>query len=184
VPQCGDTARSRALHWAPIAALTRNGSRRTRPDSGDPCCDARANARLSVAPGSLKRVKDTIRRITKRNRAIRLDSVLQELGVFTHGWVGYFWHARTPSVFQNLDKRIRRRLRCYQWKLWKTPRNRAQQLRRAGVDATLAWGTAFAGPRYWRTAGSPALTWALSNERLHQRGFHSLHGRYQALATR
>jgi len=143
-----------------------------------------ANARLSVAPGSLKRAKDTIRRITKRNRGVSLDSVLQELGVFTDGWVGYFWHARTPSVFQNLDKWIRRRLRCYQWKLWKTPRNRAHQLRKAGVDATLAWGSAYPGPRYWRTAGSPALTWALPNERLHQLGFHSLHGRYQALATR
>src|SRR6266545_955142 len=51
-----------------------------------------ANARLSVAPGSLKRAKDTIRRITKRSRGVSLDSVLQELGVFTDGWVGYFWH--------------------------------------------------------------------------------------------
>lgn len=143
-----------------------------------------AKAQLSIAAGSLKRAKDTMRRITKRNRGVSLDRVLRELGTFTDGWVGYFWLARTPSVFQELDGWIRRRLRCYQWKLWKKPRNRVQQLRKAGIGRYLAWGVAYDGPGYWRVAGCPAMSQALPNAKLSALGFHSLHTRYLTLATR
>jgi RNA-directed DNA polymerase len=142
-----------------------------------------AKARLGITPASLKRAKDTIRRITKRNRGVSLDRVLGELGTFTDGWVGYFWLARTPSVFQELDQWIRRRLRGYQWKLWKTPRNRAHQLRKAGIGRYLAWGAAYDGPGYWRVAGCPAMSQALPNAKLTALGFRSLHQRYLALAT-
>jgi RNA-directed DNA polymerase len=123
-------------------------------------------ARLGIAPKSLKRCKDTIRRITKRNRGVSLDGVLEELRTFTDGWVAYFWRARTPSVFQALDEWIRRRLRCYQWKLWKTPRHRARELRKAGVGPWLAYGVAYDGPGPWRVAGCPAMSRALTNGKL------------------
>jgi len=109
--------------------------------------------------------------------------VLAELGTFTDGWVGYYWQARTPSVFQSLDEWIRRRLRCYQWKQWKTVHRRASELRKAGVGRYLAWGTAYDGPGLWRAAGSPALTRALPNAVLVQRGYRSLLLRYQSLAA-
>lgn len=139
--------------------------------------------RLSIAPESVKRAKATIRRITKRNRGVSLGRVLSELATFTDGWVGYFWLARTPSVFQEIDQWVRRRLRCYQWKLWKHPWTRARELRKAGVGPWLAWGTAYDGPGLWRAAGSPALTRALPNAKLTALGFHSLHKRYEALAA-
>lgn len=142
-----------------------------------------AQARLSITPTSLRRAKDIIRRITKRNRGVSLERVLSELATFTDGWVGYFWRARTPSVFQRLDEWTRRRLRCYQWKLWKRPHNRARQLLKAGIGRYLAWGTAYDGPGLWRAAGSPALTQALTNARLVQLGYHSLQSRYLSLAT-
>ena len=143
----------------------------------------RDQARLGIAPESVKRAKDTIRRITRRNRGVSLARVLRELRTFTDGWVGYFWVARTPSVFKALDEWVRRRLRCYQWKQWKTPRRRARELRKAGVGPWLAWGTAYDGPGLWRAAGSPALTRTLTNAKLTHLGFHSLHDRYQALAA-
>jgi RNA-directed DNA polymerase len=141
------------------------------------------DARLSIAPRSRQRAKDAIRRITKRNRGVSLRRVLSELATFTDGWVAYFWRARTPSVFRQLDGWTRRRLRCYQWKLWKTPRHRAEQLRRAGIGPWLAWGVAYDGPGLWRVAGSPAMSQALPNATLAQLGYHSLYERYQALAT-
>lgn len=140
-------------------------------------------ARLSIAPKSLKRAKETIRRITKRNRGVSLARVLAELRTFTDGWVAYFWRARTPSVFRELDEWIRRRLRCYQWKLWKTPRCRARELRKTGVGPWLAYGVAYDGPGLWRVAGCPAMSRALTNAKLTQLGYHSLYERYQALAS-
>ena len=143
----------------------------------------RAQARLGIVPESVKRAKDTMRRITKRNRGVSFGRVLRELRTFTDGWVGYFWVARTPSVFQALDEWTRRRLRCYQWKQWKTPRRRTRELRKARVGPWLASGTAYNGPGLWRAAGSPALTRTLPNAKLTQLGFHSLHDRYQTLAA-
>jgi len=140
-------------------------------------------ARLGIAPKSLKRAKDTIRRITKRNRGVSLGRILEELRTFTDGWVAYFWRARTPSVFRELDEWTRRRLRCYQWKQWKTPRNRARELRKAGVGPWLAYGVAYDGPGLWRVAGCPAMSRALPNAKLRQMGYHSLYERYQALAS-
>jgi RNA-directed DNA polymerase len=142
-----------------------------------------ARARLSVAPKSLARAKTTIRQITRRNRGRSLGHMLAELATFTDGWVGYYWAARTPSVFEALDGWVRRRVRCYQWKQWKTARRRAQELRKAGIGRYLAWGTAYDGPGLWRAAGSPALTQALANRVLVRHGYHSLSARYQSLAT-
>lgn len=140
-------------------------------------------ARLGIAPKSLQRAKETIRRITKRNRGVSFGRVLAELRTFTDGWVAYFWRARTPSVFQALDEWTRRRLRCYQWKQWKRPRRRARELRKAGVGRYLAYGVAYDGPGLWRAAGCPALTRALPNAKLRQMGYHSLYERYLTLAS-
>lgn len=141
-------------------------------------------ARLSIAPESRVRVKKELRRITKRNRGVSLRQVLTELGRYTDGWVGYFWVARTPSVFLQLDQWLRRRLRCYQWKQWKRPRTRAKGLLAAGVGRYLAWGTAYGDRGYWCVAGSPAMTQALPNAALQRLGFRSLLERYHSLATR
>jgi RNA-directed DNA polymerase len=140
-------------------------------------------ARLGIAPKSLKRFKETIRRITRRNRGVSLGRVIEELRTYTDGWIAYFYRARTPSVYQELDGWIRRRLRCYQWKLWKRPRRRAKELVKAGVGRYLAYGVAYDGPGEWRASGCPALTRALTNAKLRALGYHSLQERYLALAT-
>jgi group II intron reverse transcriptase/maturase len=138
---------------------------------------------LSIAPKSKKRFTDNVRRITKRNRGISLDRMLSELRTYTDGWVAYFWRAYTPSVFQAFDSWMRRRLRCYQWKLWKTWRNRAQQLKKAGVGSWLAYGVACNGHGLWHVAGCPAMTKALPNEKLKLLGFHSIYERYLSFAS-
>ena len=121
--------------------------------------------------------------ITRRHRGVSLARVLEELGRFTDGWVGYFWIARTSSVFQHLDEWVRRRLRCYQWKQWKTPRHRARELLKMGIGRYLAWGVAYNGAGLWHIAGCPAMTKSLTNAKLTAMGFHSLHEKYLALAS-
>jgi RNA-directed DNA polymerase len=139
----------------------------------------RARPYLAIAPESVQRAKTTMRRITKRNRGVSFERVLRELRTFTDGWVGYFWRARLPSTFVKLDQWIRWRLRCYQWKQWKTPQRRAQALRAVTPPGTRP--TTGGGP--WRAAGSTAVKHALSNAKLSSLGFHSLHDRYLTLAA-
>ena len=138
---------------------------------------------LSVAPKTKKRFMDNVRRITKRNRGVSLERVIGELRTYTNGWIAYFWRARTPSLFAEYDEWIRRRLRCYQWKLWKRPKTRGRQLCKAGVGPWLAWGVAYNGQGPWRIAGCPAMSKALPNAALRQMGYQSLSERYLSFAS-
>jgi RNA-directed DNA polymerase len=54
--------------------------------------------RLGLPPKSLDRVKETLRRITRRNRGISLERMVGELNGFTTGWVTYFLHAACKST--------------------------------------------------------------------------------------
>jgi group II intron reverse transcriptase/maturase len=142
-----------------------------------------AKAIVSIAPKSINRFKKQVRRLTRRNRGVSFPKVLTDLKKFTDGWVGYFRIARTPSVYKELDEWIRRRLRCYVWKQWKKPRNRARQLLNHGIGPWLAWGVACNGHGPWKVAGSPAMTQALTNARIESLGYSSLHARYLALTS-
>ena len=139
--------------------------------------------RLGIAPKSLKRAKEKIRRITRRHRGVALKRVLHDLAQFTNGWVGYYWRVQSSSAFLKLDGWIRRRLRCYVWTQWKTAKNRAREMVKAGVPARLAWGVVYDGPGPWRVAFCQAMTRALDNSTLELLGFHSLHKRYRVLAS-
>lgn len=143
----------------------------------------KGEVRQWIAAKSKKRMMEKVRAITKRNRGISLGRMLAELRAFTNGWVAYFWRARTPSVFQDLDSWIRRRLRCFQWKQWKRWRTRAKQLVKAGVGPWLAYGVAHKGYGPWHVAGTPAMTKALSNAALQSLGYASLHERYLSFAS-
>jgi len=142
-----------------------------------------AKAIVSIAPKSINRFKKHVRRLTRRNRGVSFEQVLSDLRKFTDGWVGYFRIARTPSVYKELDEWMRRRLRCYVWKQWKKPKNRARQLLKRGIGPWLAWGVACNGHGPWKVAGSPAMTQALTNARLESLGYSSLHARYLALTS-
>jgi RNA-directed DNA polymerase len=143
----------------------------------------REHTYLGIHPKSVLRAKKKARLITKRNRGVSLGQVLQELGRFTDGWVAYHRHARCASLLQSLDEWLRRRLRCYIWKQWKTWRNRAEQMRKHGVGRFLAYGVAHNNEGPWKSAGTPAMTRAMTNVRLASLGFRSLHERYKALAS-
>jgi RNA-directed DNA polymerase len=85
--------------------------------------------------------------------------VVGDLRRHLDGWYAYFSFAEAPSVFQELDSWIRRRLRCYLWKQWGRRRYRA--LRRRGVSRDLAWNTVTSAHGPWRLSRSPALAIAL-----------------------
>ena len=57
----------------------------------------------------------------------------QEINQYTMGWIGYYWQANTPSVFDELDSWIRRRLRQMIWKCWKRGTTRYRELVKLGV---------------------------------------------------
>ena len=140
-------------------------------------------ARITIAPQSLLRLKATIRRITKRHRAVSLSRVIGELNQLTMGWVNYFALAEVKSTGRDLDSWIRRRLRCFLWKQWKTRHARRCHLREAGVGPWLAWGMVSGKHGCWKASGSPALTRAVPNRYLAEQGYQSLLERYLTLTS-
>jgi RNA-directed DNA polymerase len=143
----------------------------------------KGNATVAVAPLSLKRLKETIRRLTRRSRGISLQQMLEELNTATMGWVAYFRIAVLKSHLQAVDAWIRRRIRCFIWKQWKTWKNRVKHLLAAGIGPWLAYGIASGKHGLWKVAGCEALTRAFPNAKLAQLGLKSLLERYQSLNT-
>ena len=114
-----------------------------------------------IAPKSLLRFKKRIREITKRNRGVSLQGMVNQLRLYLTGWRGYFGFCETPSVLESLDSWIRRRLRCFQWKQWKRGKTRFAELRKRGVGKDLAAQTAGSSRGPWHISRSPALSIAL-----------------------
>jgi RNA-directed DNA polymerase len=120
------------------------------------------NPRIRIAPRSLKRFKERIREITKRNRGISLMRMVKELMEYARGWMGYYRYCQTPTILEKLSSWIRRRIRCYIWKKWKTFANRVAILLKYGVNKKLAYATARL-PGLWATSHSESLHIVLSN---------------------
>ena len=114
-----------------------------------------------IAPKALLRFKKRVRELTKRNRGVSLEQMVVQLRRYLIGWRGYFGFCQTPSVLQRLDSWIRRRLRCFQWKLWRRGKTRFAELRKRGVGKDLAAQTAGSPRGHWHISRSPALSYAL-----------------------
>src|SRR5208282_1373861 len=108
-----------------------------------------------IAPKALDKFKGRIRDMTRRTRGFGLQQLIKELKPYIVGWRGYFGFCQTPRVLTNLEAWIRRRLRLYLWRQWRTGQNRFAELRRRGV-AKFAAAVA---------TGSPTGLWRMSDIR-------------------
>jgi len=127
-----------------------------------------------ISPQAVKRLKERIRKLTRRTRAIGLQQMVVECAQYLVGWKGYFGFAQTVDVLKKLDSWIRRRLRCVTWKQWKRGRMRFKALRLRGVNKDLAAQTAGSPHGPWRISRSPALSFALPNAYFKTLGLPSL----------
>jgi RNA-directed DNA polymerase len=124
---------------------------------------AKEPQRRRIAPKAMERFKERVRELTQRTRGISLEGMVKELTVYLRGWYGYFGFCQTPSVLEDLDSWIRRKLRCVVWKQWKRGRTRYTELRKLGVNAVLAAKTAGNPHGPWRLSHSPGLCIAFPN---------------------
>jgi RNA-directed DNA polymerase len=116
-----------------------------------------------IAPKAVLRFKEEVRERTRRRRGVSTEQMAQELTRYLQGWIGYFGKCETPSVLEDLEKWLRRRLRSAIWKQWKRGRVRFAELRKRKVGKDLAARTAGSAHGPWRLADSPALHFALPN---------------------
>jgi RNA-directed DNA polymerase len=127
-----------------------------------------------LAPGSIHRFKQRVRKLTGRTRGVSIQTMVTGLATYLRGWHGYFGKCQTPSVLMHLDAWCRRRLRSAMWKSWKRGSVRFSELCRRDIGRDLAARTAGSAHGPWRIAQSPALGIALPNSYFDSLGFFSI----------
>ena len=129
---------------------------------------------ISVHRKSIAVYKDKIRAITCRSKPYSMAVRLERIRQLNQGWGHYFKLSEAKSVFEELDKWVRSRIRLCYWQQWKRVRTRMAELIKLGIDGSQAYQWANTRKGKWRSVQSPILRRALSNNYLKQEGFTSL----------
>jgi RNA-directed DNA polymerase len=132
------------------------------------------DGKLIIAQESLQRLKDKVRKLTKRNRGVELAKIIKQLNEQLTGWIGYFKLTEYRGQLISLDGWIRRKLRCYRLKQRKRNWSIATFLILLGAKPNVAWRTAKSGKGWWRLSRTPALHAALSNAWFEELGLVNL----------
>jgi group II intron reverse transcriptase/maturase len=129
---------------------------------------------IGVHRKSIAGYKDKIRVITRRSKPYAMSMRLEQIRQLNTGWGHYFKLSEAKSVFEELDKWVRSRVRLCYWSQWRRVRTRVRELEKLGLPPSIAyqWGNTRKGK--WRSVQSPILRRALSNNYLKQEGFTSL----------
>jgi RNA-directed DNA polymerase len=116
-----------------------------------------------LAPETVRRLRRRVRKLTRRTRGVSVEQMVADLNRYLRGWRGYFGYCETPSVLEDLDSWIRRRLRAVYWKQWKRGRRRYAALRALGATRDQAATSAGSSHGPWRMSRTPTLNLALPN---------------------
>ena len=136
---------------------------------------------IQVAPKAIKRLKDQLRILTRRNWRVPMDYRIGRLNRFTTGWMAYFRLADSEPTFASLDGWLRRRLRQVRWKEWKTTAAKRHNLRIRGISESSARKWAGSSKGYWRVSGSKILQVSLPNSYWNRLGLKTLSQTWQRL---
>jgi group II intron reverse transcriptase/maturase len=131
----------------------------------------KGKCRLRVHSKSVSKMKERIREITSRSTGKGDTWRKESCGHFIRGWVNYYKLADMKSLLQQTDEWYRRRLRMVIWKQWKRIKTKFTNLIKLGTGKSKAWEYANTRKGYWRTANSPILSTAITNERLKRAGY-------------
>jgi group II intron reverse transcriptase/maturase len=139
----------------------------------------------SVEVGLSRRTKERIdtkiRELTPRNRGRSIKSVIEEINVYTRGWMGFFGICtkQVERTLQTLDAHIRRRLRAMELKQYKRRRTMVRKLVQYGVQSKTAWRSIYGGRKsIWALSHTTAVDRALRNSLWDARGLKRLAQRY------
>ena len=144
--------------------------------------DGRIRVRLEQK--TKRRLKARLRELTARSRSIAMPVRLALLNRLLAGWTAYFALAETPSVFDEFDEWLRRRLRQVRWKEWKRFAARRRNLRALGIPDWQARQWAASRKGCWRLSGSAPLQRALPNRYWTDLGLVPINDRVRRLRER
>lgn len=113
------------------------------------------NAKLRVPQESVKALMNNLKTLFREGRGWNLGRFIQEkLNPVLRGWIQYFRLAEVKLFAEDLDKWIRRRLRCIIWRQWKLPGTRFRNLVKCGLSEDHARPSVLNGRGPWWNSGA------------------------------
>jgi group II intron reverse transcriptase/maturase len=137
---------------------------------------------IRIAPKTRDKFQDKIRELTRRSRSQNLFDRIEKINTYLKGWIGYFYVAQTRSVFEDLDKWIRRRMRACLLKQWKKCQTKRRQLVSFGLSKEWASYISRSRKKYWRLSRTHQLNKVLGLAYWQAQGLISLVERYDKLS--
>jgi len=100
----------------------------------------------------IESLKGKLKAITKRNRGVSIHQVIKEINETMLGWLAYYARGNIITwLIKELLPWLRRRIRQYLWKIWKTAKSRKRHLRKAGVpEWQIKMVTGWSSRSYWK----------------------------------
>ena len=132
------------------------------------------NAKLKIAPESVKRLYEKVRERLRSGRGQSLAAMISELNVLLRGWMSYFRLTEVKGVLDDLDGWLRRKLRSLLWRQWKRTFTRAKALMKRGLLRARAWRSATNGRGAWWNAGASHMNHAYPKSYFDRMGLVSL----------
>lgn len=131
--------------------------------------------RIRVSDQSMDRLKDTFRRITRRNRGVSFASIISELNAIIRGWTNYYCLANIwLTQFREIDGWLRRKLRCYRLKQCGRRYTIYKFLRGQGIKESSSWNVVMYSQGWWTMSKSEMVARAMPNIWFTRQGLLSL----------
>lgn len=137
----------------------------------------KGKCRFKVHKKSLAKMKNRLRAITNRSKAISNEERPLILKRFVKGWVNYFKLADMKNMLRQLDEWLRRRIRAIYWKQWKKVKTRCRMVRRYNLPDWKVHELANCRKGIWRAA--LMLNQILTNKEIARQGYISLTSYYE-----
>jgi RNA-directed DNA polymerase len=131
--------------------------------------------RIRVAKQSIERFRGNLKALFRKGKGRNIARfILKDLSPVIRGWCNYFRLAEFLGFAEQLDKWLRRRLRCILWRQWKRPWKRFQMLMKQGLSEERAVMSAFNQRGAWYNSGASHMNQAFPKRYFDQFGLISM----------
>ena len=140
----------------------------------------KGKCRLKVHRKSAVKMKERLRAITNRHKAISNEERPRILDRYVKVWVNYFKLADMKKMLQVTDEWLRRRIRAVYWEQWKKVKTRYKMIRRYNLPDWKVHELANCRKGIWRAA--VMLNQILTNKEIARQGYITLTDYYRQVS--
>ena len=134
--------------------------------------------KIRTADKSIERLKGKLKEITKRNRGVKLEQVIEEVNRVIIGWTNYFYLSNCwLSDYRGIDSWLRRKLRCYRLKQCDRKYTIFKFLRSFDLPVNSCWNAIMYSQGWWVMSNKATVRKAMGIRYFNELGLQSFTNR-------